>query len=134
AAAGGVAVDDLEADDAPRRQLRRALVVAPQPQGLRDGALDVHGLVPVPDLRAGAGVAGRDEERLLDAEPLEGPANLLRRHAVTADGERDVPEGGLRTALAAPPRRVPEADPAQRGQGGEVLVVTSGGHTSSAAE
>src|SRR5215218_2188646 len=60
-----VPVDDLQADDLPRRQLRARPVLAPEPQRERRGVAQVPGLLPVPDLGVVDGVPAGEQERVV---------------------------------------------------------------------
>ena len=75
----GLAVDDLEPDDLPRRQPRRRPVLAPQPQGDGGGVMQVAGLFPVADLGVVGGVAAGEQERVVVRELFKGPSDLRER-------------------------------------------------------
>lgn len=88
----GLAVDDLQADDLPGRQLGGLAVLAPQAQGDGGRVVQIAGLLPVADLRVVARVSAGQEKGVVVGELFEAAPHLLQRRLFAGDAEGDVPQ------------------------------------------
>ena len=88
-----LAIDHLDSDHLPGRQLSRDRVLIPQQHRHAQGRGDIAGFLPVPHLGAIDRVSTSEEEGMLGAQSLQGCFDDVGGNRRPGQGESDMPHG-----------------------------------------